>query len=229
MFRHEFKYISPESILTLIQSRVKVILQADSHAVNGIYAIRSLYFDDMYSSCYKENEDGTDPREKFRIRIYNCSLDRISLELKQKESSKTHKISCPLSKEVLFTIMEGKIPAIKDESPYLLKKLIARMHFSMMRPVCIVAYERTPFIYKTGNVRITFDRNIRSSSNVEDFYNPDCAFRPVLDSGTNMMEVKYDELLPDHIANVMETSLLKQSSFSKYYLCRKYNTRSTIL
>lgn len=229
-YRHEYKYVSPEIILATLEKRARAVLAPDPHAEkNGGYSIRSIYFDDIYNTCYHENENGTDPREKFRIRIYNCSAERISLELKQKENSKTLKLSCPISKEECEIIMDGKIPWIQAESPYLIKKLVSKMQYSGLKPVCIVAYERVPYIYKIGNVRVTFDRNIRSSSDIKGFFSRTTAFRPVLEKNVNMMEVKFDELIPDYISSVLQTGMLRQTSFSKYYLCRKYNLHGTII
>lgn len=222
-FRHEFKYFSPEMVLSAIEQRMSAILRLDKNVgEGGHYAIRSIYFDDIYNTCFLENENGTDPREKFRIRIYNCSKERISLELKQKVNGMCLKTSCPVSLDMLEQIMAGQIPDFTAETPYLLKKLIAQMQFRGLKPVVIVAYERVPFVYEDGNVRVTFDRNLRSSSTIEDFFNEDAAFRPVLPVGTNMMEVKFDEFLPDFINEACQTSLLQWTSFSKFYLCRKY-------
>ncbi len=229
-YRHEYKYVSPEVILAVLEKRASSVLSLDSHVEeNGVYSIRSIYFDDIYNTCYHENENGTDPREKFRIRIYNCNAQRISLELKQKENSKTLKLSCPVSKEDCNLIMNGKIPEIQNDTPYLLKKLVSKMQYSDLKPVCIVAYERVPYIYKIGNVRVTFDRNIRSSSDIKGFFSNSTAFRPVMEKDFNMMEVKFDELLPDYISSLLQTGLLRQTSFSKYYLCRKYNLQGTII
>lgn len=223
-YRHEFKYLSPEITLSAIEQRMDAILLRDRNTgEKGEYAIRSIYFDDIFNTCYLENENGTDPREKFRIRIYNCSKERISLELKRKESGMCLKTSCPVPLEVLEEIIAGKIPDFTSEMPYLLKKLICQMQFRALRPVEIVAYERVPFTYEDGNVRITFDRNLRSSSNIEDFFNEDAAFRSIFPFGTNMIEVKYDELLPDFINETLQTSALQWNSFSKYYLCRKFD------
>ena len=69
-YRHELKYICTAAELAMIQGRIHHLIPLDSHAgENGMYQIRSLYFDDYYDRCYYENENGTDPREKFRIRI----------------------------------------------------------------------------------------------------------------------------------------------------------------
>ena len=224
-YRNEHKYVSPEGILRVQEARVSRLMRLDGHADAGGYAIRSVYFDDLYNTCFFENEDGTDPREKFRIRIYNCSDARITLELKKKERGMTRKESCRISREVCDEILSGGIPAISAETPFLLKKLAMQMRVRALRPVVIVQYERLPFVYGTGNVRVTFDRNIRSSSEVARFFDAGCPFRPVLPAGTNMMEVKFDELLPDFISASLQTGLLSRTSFSKYYLCRKYSLR----
>ena len=225
-YRHEYKYVSPEIALEALESRVQTILERDSHAgSSGEYAIRSIYFDDIFNTCFNENEDGTDPREKFRIRIYNCSKERISLELKQKEHGMCLKTSCPVPLSTVEEIMSGKIPDFTAETPYLLKKLISQMQFRALKPVVIVAYEREPFVYREGNVRITFDRNLRSSSDIASFFDEDTAFRPVFPDGSNMMEVKFDELLPDFINEICQTGTLRWTSFSKYYLCRKFDVR----
>ena len=229
-WRHEFKYVSPEYILTYLQKRVGAVIHRDTHTgEQGYYAIRSIYFDDLYNTCYRENEDGTDPREKFRIRAYNCDTSRISLELKQRERGKCHKIATSIPLSVCEEIMAGNIPRVHTETPYLLKKLVMQMQSRALRPVVIVSYERVPFVYAAGNVRITFDRNIRSSAHIQGFFDRTLASRPVLESATNMVEVKYDEFLPDFINEVLQTGRLQQTSFSKYYLCRRYNLAAETL
>ena len=97
-FRHELKYLISSAEVTMLRTRLSGLISLDAHAKNGHYTIRSLYFDDYDDRCLLENENGTDPREKFRIRIYNGSAERISLECKRKERGMTHKTSCPLTR-----------------------------------------------------------------------------------------------------------------------------------
>ena len=78
-FRHELKYIISQAQIPLLRSRIAQFMKPDPHVdKSGFYTIRSLYFDDFWNSSYYENENGTDPREKFRIRIYNHSTERIT-------------------------------------------------------------------------------------------------------------------------------------------------------
>lgn len=164
-FRHEFKYECSYAQLKNLQCRLSGLIPLDPHAgEDGIYNIRSLYFDDYYDRCLMENEAGTDPREKFRIRIYNHSAERISLELKRKVRGKTQKISCPLTEEQCRMLMAGQTPEITKGTPPLLNKLVMLMKTTLMQPKVIVEYDRVPYIYPLGNVRVTLDENIRGGS-----------------------------------------------------------------
>jgi len=222
--RHEFKFICRESTLAVIQSLVRPLMRPDPHAgPDGVYRIRSLYFDDPGGSCYLENENGTDPREKFRIRIYNGSAARISLELKQKRQGKTRKLSCPLTEAQCRSLMASCPLPESAEYPPVLQKLLLLMKTRLYRPVIIVEYDRTPYIYPCGNVRVTLDKNISASTAFSAFLAPEIPRRPIMETGTHILEVKYDEFLPDPIHAALQTDPLWQTSFSKFYLCRKYS------
>ena len=221
-FRNELKYLCSEADLQIIQSRIACLCTHDSHtAADGTYHIRSVYFDDPQNRCYYENENGVDPREKFRIRIYNASDRRITLECKRKEHSMTHKDSCPLTREQCMAFLNGGVPEDNSKNP-LLTRFIALCRDTGMQPKVIVAYDRTPYVYGPGHVRITFDRNIGSTTDISRFFDPNIPLRPILPTGKHILEVKYDELLPNFLYASMSLGCLRQTAFSKYYLCRKF-------
>lgn len=222
-YRHELKYVCTAAQLALIRGRIHHLIPLDPHVSDtGMYNIRSLYFDDYYNRCYYENENGTDPREKFRIRIYNGSTDKISLELKKKERGKTLKLSCPLTQEQCRTLMRGEVlPDSKDYDP-VLQKLLLQMKTTLLKPKIIVDYDRVPYVYRLGNVRITLDQNISSSNRIETFLDKEIYKRPIMPAGWHVLEVKFDEFLPDYIKSVLQLDSLRQTAFSKFYLCRKF-------
>ena len=225
-YRHEFKYVISNAQLPLLKSRISPVMQRDPHVgPDGIYNIRSLYFDDYRNRCFYENENGTDPREKYRIRIYNHSCERITLECKRKEHGKTLKTSCPLTLEQTEQLMHGLIPGQIESFPPLLRKLALDMQTRLMRPVVIVEYERIPYIYKSGNVRVTFDTQISSSSDITEFFSDTLPRRPIMPAGQQLMEVKFDEFLPDFIYRNLNLNQLQPTAYSKYYLCRKHALR----
>lgn len=224
LYRHENKYICSAQELVLAESRLKSLMAPDSHTnEEGIYQIRSLYFDDYSNTCYYENENGTDPREKFRIRIYNGDASHIRLELKKKNSGKTLKLSCKLTEEQCSELMAGRALPVTNSNPPVLNKLLLQMKTKLMRPKVIVEYSRTPFIYERGNVRVTFDRNISSSSAYNSFLDSKIAVRPIMPASFHILEVKYDEYMPDFIYKNLQLQNLELTTFSKYYLCRKFS------
>lgn len=223
-FRHEFKYLVTDAQLTILKTRLTGLMTKDSHVgPTGVYHIKSLYFDDYNDRCFWENEDGVTPREKYRIRIYENSNERINLECKRKESDKIHKTSCPLTMEQFEYLAYGKGEISFDSLPPLAQKLHILKATTGMVPKVIVEYERTPYVYKNGNVRITFDRNITSSSQTDQFFNCQVKKRPILPLGMQLLEVKYDEYLPDPIYHALMLDNLQRTNFSKYYLSRKYS------
>jgi len=117
----------------------------------------------------------------------------------------------------------GKGELSFESLPPLAQKLQILRMTSGMAPKVIVEYERTPYVYKNGNVRITFDRNISSSGQVDQFFNAEAKKRPILPAGMQLLEVKYDEYLPDPIYHALMLDNWQRTNFSKYYLCRKYS------
>lgn len=58
LFRNEWKYLISVGEKELLRLRMSPFLHLDSHADEGGYMIRSLYFDDYWNSAYKEKEAG---------------------------------------------------------------------------------------------------------------------------------------------------------------------------
>lgn len=228
-YRHELKYVITAVQMALLENRIRGLIPLDSHAgEKGMYRIRSLYFDDYYNSCYLENEIGTDPREKFRIRIYNGDASRINLELKRKEHGMTQKISCPLSEAECRELMAGRPLPVDGGYPPVLQKLNLFMRTKLLRPKVIVEYDRVPYVDKLGNTRITLDQNMASSDAVPCFLEKELGRRPIMPAGQHILEVKYDEFLPDYVYRNLQLNGLRQTAFSKYYLCRRYTLKGSL-
>lgn len=222
-YRSELKYQCSDLQMAVIKDRLDKLLPYDSHTNNGVYSIRSMYFDNIDNRCYYENESGVDPREKFRIRIYNASDSRISLECKHKERTREYKTTDIITKEEYEELLCGGSLNDFENKSELLRRFTLLMKTQLFKPAVIVEYERTPYVYTAGNVRITLDRNIRSSNAYENFFEENIPTRQILPSSQHLLEVKYDELLPEFIKEIIEIGTLRQTTFSKYYLCRKYS------
>lgn len=223
-YRHELKYICSEEQIADLTVRLNALLTLDKHVESGSYNIRSMYFDNLENRCYFENEDGTNPREKYRIRIYNHSSDRITLECKQKKNGMTHKTSCLLSMKDYDDILNRRLLEDLESKPALLRKFHLLMQTQLYKPSIIVDYDRTPYVFKEGNVRITIDKNIRSSTDFSGFFKKNIHSRPIQPTNQHLIEVKYDEFLPEFIKSSLQTGELQRVTFSKFYLCKKFST-----
>ncbi len=223
-YRHENKYVITEQQAVIIKSRLSSFLERDSHAgEKGMYHIQSVYFDDYDNSCFYDNEGGNDRREKFRIRIYDKEKENTKLELKRKIRGMTVKESAAIAPAQAEELLRGNSPQASADNPKLLNKLGMEMKTRLLRPKVIVGYDRIPFVYPLGNVRITLDFNIYGSPETKLLLNQNFRKRPALNTGYQILEVKFDEYLPDVIKEAVQMKDLQYTSFSKYYYCRKGN------
>ncbi len=200
-------------------------MKPDAHYPEGCYRIRSVYFDDIWNTALRENLDGVSPRSKYRIRIYNESKESIRLEQKIKNHDLTRKRSCPLSLEECSCFLRGDAGrATERDSRELLADFRQKMLWNYLRPKIIIAYERTAFTYKEGNVRVTFDSRLAFSEMISRFWEEELPKQPVMADGEYVMEVKFDEFLPGCIRQILNTGKMQREKFSKYTICRMKNT-----
>ena len=218
-FRNEWKYYL--SILDCIplRERFSRLMQRDPNAVNGIYMIRSLYFDDLWNSSYNDKLAGVDFRKKYRIRIYNCSDTSIKLERKIKRSNYIFKESASITRQEYEWIMEGRYDFLLTHRERLCREFYFECTANVMRPKVIVDYEREPFVLSEGDVRVTFDQDVRAASPDHDIFDPYIPTYGILPLGKTVMEVKFTQFLPQYIKEIIPPGEQECSAISKYMLC----------
>ena len=220
-YRHEWKHELNYLDLLTIRQRLRAVMEPDPHAVEGKYFIRSLYFDNMSDKALREKIDGVNMREKFRIRYYNGDPSVIHLEKKSKVNGLGTKFSAPLTAEEAQMIVDHDVDWMLASEFPLIQELYCKMRYQGMAPKTIVDYTREPFIYRPGNVRVTFDYDIRTGLSCTDFLNPDCVTIPAGDAPI-LMEVKWDEYLPSIIRDAVSVPNRRVGAFSKYAQGRVY-------
>ncbi len=221
-FRHEWKHEINTADLISIRQRMRAIAKPDPHAINGRYLIRSLYFDNASDKALREKLDGVSRREKFRIRYYNGDPTIIHLEKKSKLGGLGNKQMAMLTSVEAQAIVDGRTDGwMLDSGRPLVQELYSKMRVQGLRPKTIVDYTREPFIYPAGNVRVTFDYDIRTGLSCTDFLNPDCITVPAGDAPI-ILEVKWDDFLPDIVRDAVQLTGRRTAAFSKYAQCRIY-------
>lgn len=220
-FRHEWKHEILYVDMLSLRSRLSAILQQDSHAVNGRYKIRSLYFDNLRDKALLEKINGVNTREKFRVRYYNDDLSFILLEKKSKAGGLCSKEQAVITLEEARLIANKDIESLSKSEKPLVKELCYKMQTEGLEPKTIVDYIREPFVYAPGNVRVTLDYDIRTGLTGTDFLFPDCVMVPA-GNAPIILEVKWDEFLPAVIRDLVQVPGTHTSAFSKYAACRIY-------
>lgn len=220
-YRNEIKHLITSGDRAALCASMRAVAKLDPHAgEKGYYTIRSLYFDNLADKALREKLDGVNEREKFRIRYYDGDASLIHLEKKVKRDGVGYKISCPITSVEVQRILRGDTLWMASCDRALVVELYAKMKGQGLRPKTIVDYERIPFIYGPGNVRVTIDYNIRTSPACRDFLNPRCVTLPV--GSQIILEVKWDDYLPTIIRHAVQLKGRRASAFSKYSACRIY-------
>lgn len=220
-YRHELKYLINYHDRMILSGRFRHTLKRDMNAgPDGSYAIRSIYFDNTDDRALFEKIYGINYREKFRIRCYNGSASVIKLEKKMKANGLTAKLSSELSIDQCRAILNNNIEFLRDSEDEVMNSLYIKMKNGLYRPKCIVDYKREAFVYSPGNVRLTFDSELRSGLNSVDFFNSELPSIRVLPEGFSVLEVKFDEFLPDVVSDIIQTNNRRLESVSKYASCR---------
>lgn len=220
-YRHEVKYRISYSDMLALRSRLSAVMQRDPYAIDGKYFIRSLYFDNNENKALREKIDGVNRREKFRIRTYNNDTSLIKLEKKSKINGLCLKESTLVTEEQVSALLKKDYSWMTKSKNPLLCEFYSKIKSQRLQPATIVDYTREPFVFKAGNVRVTLDYNIRTGIKNTDFLSSERVTVPSGDSPV-ILEVKWDEFLPDAVKSVLQINTCTVGSFSKYAACRTY-------
>lgn len=220
--RHEYKHQITYGDYLIISKRLQYLAKRDTHVQGeGTYQVNSLYFDNDKDKALREKLDGVAKREKFRIRYYNNDTSYIRLEKKSKIYGLCDKQSAPLTKEEVIRLCDHDVTFLADTGNQLLQELYVKMKHQLLRPKTIVIYDREPFVYEPGNVRITFDSHIRTGLYRNRLFTEGEVSIPAA-PGVIIMEVKYDAFLPEVMQQAVRVSDRPAAAFSKYAISRIY-------
>ena len=220
--RTELKHEITKMDCYLLRTRLKHVMKVDPHAKNdGKYLIRSVYFDNLDNKILNQKKEGFYERDKFRVRLYDYNTDYMNLEKKSKRNNLTYKQKCRITAQEYEQIRNGDILWMENDSRSLMQDLFVQMNLFQLKPVTVVDYEREVFIYEPGNVRVTFDGSIKTSFRNNDVLNPDLTMVET-NPEIVILEVKYDDFLPDVIKYLLQLGDRRKGTYSKYQISRMF-------
>ena len=224
--RHELKFFINEMQYQVLSRTLKATLNPDPNGdENNQYHIRSLYFDTAYDSALYDKINGTANRDKYRIRIYNFSDQMIRLECKSKFRDLISKRSVRITRDLAEQLISADPTGLESTASGLVSDTFREMRTNLLHPVVIVDYLREAYLHPAEEVRITFDMQLRSGLNSVDMFNPYLPTVPPFDHDEIILEVKYNQVLPPYIANLLTYALRDgacRSAISKYVYCRRF-------
>ena len=219
LYRHELKFEISRMEKDVLAKELALVMTSDVHAKDGCYMIRSLYFDDWANSAYEEKQAGVAGRRKFRIRIYDYSDKVIKLECKRKEGQYIHKDAVSLTLEETSAIIGGNYSVLSKRKEPLCCEFYQECLTQGLRPKVIVDYDREPYVYEGGDVRITFDMGLRTALLGADIFDSRLPVVGVMQPDRLILEVKFTQYMPDFIKDILRGRAYTQVAASKYTMC----------
>lgn len=219
--RNEHKFLIEKDDYYRLKDSLKNVMNLDENSIDDKgYHIRSVYFDDLNQSALYEKLSGITNRKKFRIRIYNFSDNRIKLEIKKKFEDYTNKIATTINKEEYMNFYQANISNYAFDDNLVKRSYYLETRNKLLRPKVIVDYYREAFTLPYNEVRITFDLQLEAAKPQMDIFSDTLITKPLPQMYSRILEVKYNNFLPNHIKNILEQYNLTRLSVSKFLLCR---------
>ena len=222
-YRHEYKYLISRADAELLKLRLPHVMERDPHAgETGQYTIRSLYFDDFSGNAYYDKVDGVNYRAKYRIRFYNYDPSILKLEKKEKLGNLTRKTAQTITKNDARALEFALTGGCPDTKEGLVEELRIQFVSKGLRPRVLVDYDRTPFICRDGNTRITLDENVRTRPYIAHLFASPRAMVPAMDADHVILEVKFDDFIPQYLLDALADIPRVNMAISKFAMCMNY-------
>lgn len=203
--RQEIKY--PISLLEYkkLEKKLKACMYQDEHAgSDGMYKVRSLYFDTPSEKDRMDVLRGCEKRHKIRLRIYSLDDPAAKLELKAKEGRFQRKSSLIVSREEAKELISGKYDCLREQGTEMAEHLYMELRQGMYRPRVLMEYDRAAFYLPSKDIRVTFDWNAAANRVNTDLFAEDICWIPLRPSSVGVLEVKFNGYLFSYIQNLLE-------------------------
>ncbi len=181
----------------------------------GKTLIRNIYFDTDDYRLIRRSIEKPAYKEKLRVRSYGEKRENepVFVELKKKYEQIVYKRRISLSEdEALRWLLGEACPVdtqITREIDYFKK------HYAPLYPKVYLSYERDAYYELGGELRVTFDENIRAGEYSLNF-DPEGDTELVIDPELSVMEIKCSGGIPLWMVRVLSAEKIYKTSFSKY-------------
>ena len=221
--RHELKYFISDQEYHALINKLRYLLKPDSHSTPGKgYFIRSLYFDSHDDESLFAKLSGFHTRTKYRLRLYDPKAKTLKFEIKHKRNNQIFKQSTLITKERAQAVIDGDYSALLVDNNPILHQIYQVFTTKLYRPKVIVDYIRDAYMFDFFNLRITIDKYLSATNTQQDIFSGGLHTLPVILEQKHILEIKYEDYLPDHIRSMVQCDHFERMAISKYTLARRF-------
>lgn len=219
--RYEKKYRIRDDTYHKLRERLAQYMEADEHSRDGdFYTICNIYYDTSDNYLIRKSIEGSEYKEKLRLRSYGTRAleDKVFLEIKKKYKRLVNKRRTRLILEEAYAYMLSREkPELK---PYMngqvLNEIDYMIHRMELSPKVFLSYDRCALFAKDNkDFRVTFDRNITTRR-----YDLGLHYGiygdKLLQEDEWIMEVKIVKAMPLWMTQILSEFEIYPASFSKY-------------
>lgn len=211
--RKEKKYLLTEKQYVAFMYRAAPYIKKDGY---GEYTICNLYYDTDDYQLIRASIEKPEYKEKLRLRSYGVPgpADKVFMEIKKKYKGIVYKRRSILSlRQAEAYLDRGVRPPMENQ---IIKEIEYFVNFYQTKAKIYLAYDREAFVGRESReLRITFDRNIRSRDYELSLGAGDHGQR-LLPEGACLMEIKACGAMPLGLAHILSELEIYPISFSKY-------------
>lgn len=219
--RFEHKYLIDSGTYRLVTRVMDAHMKLDAYNTDGEpYTITNFYYDTADDYLIRKSLSSPIYKEKLRLRSYGVpnADTKVFLEIKKKVGGLVNKRRSVMLLDEAYRFAEtGKAPKARE---YMNGQVLRELEYfmSVYRPIpkLYLAYDRVAYFERgSGELRISFDKNIRSRRSNTALENGDDG-RPLLDGDMYLMEIKTSRAKPLWLTKALTEFGIQRSSFSKY-------------
>lgn len=225
-WRHELKFLLPTGFIPGLRDAFAPYVALDAYCRerdDRKYTVRSIYYDSLDLDFFFEKIDGFEVRKKLRIRTYDAPGDHdiAFIEIKRKHGRYGFKDRLKLPLDHIPGVLDldnqnwqSMVPSYGSQRVLRrMRELSTKMN---LQPTLLVTYDREAMVgLENTRHRVTFDCNLRSLKNplLGDIFTE--KMTPVI-TDLFVLELKFDEWMPDWMGQIIKDFDLTVGSYSKY-------------
>ena len=119
-------------------------------------------------------------------------------------------------------IRDSKCTFLKDSNKSLFNEFYFELAANKIKPDVVVDYVREAYKLNLNNIRITFDKNLKTGLLSTNLFDRNLPTIDVIERPVHVLEIKYDHFLPEYLKKILQITGNTRFAISKFVMCKKF-------